>query len=170
MFQSRCQDSMGCDKNISLISTGIKGFSPVARIQWVATEILVSAGAEDQKFQSRCQDSMGCDFQALAQSTKRQICFSPVARIQWVATAQTHCRDGSRRLFQSRCQDSMGCDHPDRFAKFGTSLRFSPVARIQWVATTILGHAKNFKSLVSVPLPGFNGLRPLFMAFSTCLL
>ena len=38
---------------------------------------------------------------------------------------------------------------------------FSPVAGIQWVETLILGLTSITMLAVSVPLPGFSGLRPL---------
>ena len=62
--------------------------------------------------------------------------FSPVAGIQWVET------------FFFRL-----CDH-------GGVLRFSPVAGIQWVETSIPGSLHSYPAPVSVPLPGFSGLRP----------
>ena len=63
--------------------------------------------------------------------------FSPVAGIQWVET------------FFFRL-----CDH-------GGVLRFSPVAGIQWVETSIPGSLHSYPAPVSVPLPGFSGLRHL---------
>ena len=59
--------------------------------------------------------------------------FSPVAGIQWVET-----------LNPSACRDM--------------SIGFSPVAGIQWVETTFSIYPY-FQQIVSVPLPGFSGLR-----------
>ena len=65
--------------------------------------------------------------------------FSPVAGIQWVET----------RLLES-AQVEIEC--------------FSPVAGIQWVETEALLQRCNPIAVVSVPLPGFSGLR-LFNPF-----
>ena len=62
--------------------------------------------------------------------------FSPVAGIQWVETL-----NGQRRL----------C---------GGCYCFSPVAGIQWVETFCKGGKGKEFWQVSVPLPGFSGLRP----------
>ena len=64
--------------------------------------------------------------------------FSPVAGIQWVETSKLERlkRDGS-------------C--------------FSPVAGIQWVETHDWNFTASFKGNVSVPLPGFSGLRLLVL-------
>ena len=61
--------------------------------------------------------------------------FSPVAGIQWVETSSA---------IRATCRGTMS---------------FSPVAGIQWVETTEV-HAPALRSGgVSVPLPGFSGLR-----------
>ena len=62
--------------------------------------------------------------------------FSPVAGIQWVETQSIFNGD---RLFWS----------------------FSPVAGIQWVETNGSMGMEQRRIGVSVPLPGFSGLRPL---------
>ena len=65
-------------------------------------------------------------------------CFSPVAGIQWVETCW-----GLSSESRSAC------------------LSFSPVAGIQWVETLDGGKPeRNTANRVSVPLPGFSGLRP----------
>ena len=69
-----------------------------------------------------------------AQKQHSVSCFSPVAGIQWVETQN------------------------DRPSQLNPKQRFSPVAGIQWVETSF---SKRFGwgILVSVPLPGFSGLR-----------
>ena len=62
-------------------------------------------------------------------------CFSPVAGIQWVETLA-----GLGATSQAQC--------------------FSPVAGIQWVETPVKHQHHGRLLLVSVPLPGFSGLRP----------
>ena len=90
LFQSRCQDSMGCDISVQILS----------HISY-------------KMFQSRCQDSMGCDLLIFIAFPLLLYCFSPVARIQWVATSPTYAiLNDNNFSFQSRCQDSMGCDSP----------------------------------------------------------
>ena len=61
-------------------------------------------------------------------------CFSPVAGIQWVETI--------------------------RFIGNDRGAGFSPVAGIQWVETSSSGMWLKHSGFVSVPLPGFSGLRP----------
>ena len=71
-------------------------------------------------------------------AVQRSFCFSPVAGIQWVETSRT---------FPS-------------LAKLPAC--FSPVAGIQWVETSSsLARSSLMVLVVSVPLPGFSGLRPL---------
>ena len=62
--------------------------------------------------------------------------FSPVAGIQWVETLKGNTLAG---------------EHNDGF---------SPVAGIQWVETVSRNQDNYVPSGVSVPLPGFSGLRP----------
>ena len=69
--------------------------------------------------------------------------FSPVAGIQWVETWQSIA---SRSTL-------------DRSS-------FSPVAGIQWVETVELNFPHSSTKGVSVPLPGFSGLRPFNSAAS----
>ena len=111
------------------------GFSPVAGIHGVATPRSHRPNRQDQLFQSRCRDSWGCDSLILP-NYQVQSGFSPVAGIHGVATQQTRDRRTNRHWFQSRCRDSWGCDleKPDQHPASGC---------------------------VSVPLPGFMGLRPL---------
>ena len=110
------------------------GFSPVSRIQWVATVRIMPKSLGVNLFQSRFQDSMGCDYSLELDADAytvvsvpfpgfnglRQLsslsppppsnCFSPVSRIQWVATTAKNLGWSCFMLFQSRFQDSMGCD------------------------------------------------------------
>ena len=67
---------------------------------------------------------------------RKSCCFSPVAGIQWVET-------GDRGF--------------GRYS--GLRVCFSPVAGIQWVETTIVSLGLLSGVAVSVPLPGFSGLR-----------
>ena len=69
------------------------------------------------------------------ESSNELACFSPVAGIQWVETL------------------------PRLAAKLVVK-RFSPVAGIQWVETFVLVLTISVWQNVSVPLPGFSGLRP----------
>ena len=72
----------------------------------------------------------------LLQARLRRASFSPVAGIQWVET-------GDRGF--------------GRYS--GLRVCFSPVAGIQWVETTIVSLGLLSGVAVSVPLPGFSGLR-----------
>ncbi len=144
MFQSRCRDSLGCDQK------------PMRFCRLAV------------RFQSRCRDSLGCDVKtpSMIQAIRNVSVplpgfiglrhvrvpedikddvegFSPVAGIHWAAT---------RRL----CQDGGIIQIPG----------FSPVAGIHWAATTVQNKLKSLQKIVSVPLPGFIGLRPDFRAWS----
>ena len=86
-------------------------------------------------------------------------CFSPVAGIQWVETVMGDSHGSDRDRFSPvagiqwvetrrvwRCQEIIRC--------------FSPVAGIQWVETRKMIKRSSEWFVVSVPLPGFSGLRP----------
>ena len=114
----------------------MKRFSPVAGIQWVETSF-------------KCSGSVGRyvsvplpGFSGLrllwSPLVAVLLSFSPVAGIQWVETISTETHDP----LSDPC--------------------FSPVAGIQWVETSpLLSRCPECLLLVSVPLPGFSGLRPI---------
>ena len=115
------------------------GFSPVAGIQWVETSLFAIPRKTIRLVSVPLPGFSGLRpfFRCCTKSMTAS--FSPVAGIQWVETST---------LLNSSPLDSTRC--------------FSPVAGIQWVET--LRSVFRFqlrRSEVSVPLPGFSGLRQL---------
>ena len=117
------------------LASSLECFSPVAGIQWVETVMGDSHGSDRDRFSPvagiQWVETVSKKLQLLASHS----CFSPVAGIQWVET---------RRVW--RCQEIIRC--------------FSPVAGIQWVETRKMIKRSSEWFVVSVPLPGFSGLRP----------
>ena len=114
-----------------------QGFSPVAGIQWVETQ-----RGRGSLSRVSCHVSVPLPgFSGLRHvltrppRKKRSFRFSPVAGIQWVET------------------------HRLSFCQFQRLACFSPVAGIQWVETLMIALLILNGSNVSVPLPGFSGLR-----------
>ena len=85
-------------------------------------------------------------------------CFSPVAGIQWVETPPP-----LRRTIWMSFSPVAGIQwvetNEPQIIIHGYSRSFSPVAGIQWVET-LNGLRTGGLNQVSVPLPGFSGLRP----------
>ena len=115
-----------------------------------------------QKFQSRCQDSMGCDRQRWTATGKDWQVSVPLPGFNGLRPISLELNSFTSSVFQSRCQDSMGCDNIFRTSRAKPLSSFSPVARIQWVATRGSRGRLDECRRVSVPLPGFNGLRLLY--------
>ena len=88
--------------------------------------------------------------------------FSPVAGIQWVETFANRRADCSRGVYVSvPLPGFSGLRQPLRSYDDFPRKSFSPVAGIQWVETFMLLAVSSSLSpcSVSVPLPGFSGLR-----------
>ena len=102
-------------------------------------------------------------FMGLRQSLRAEFytcrkCFSPVAGIHGVATASTAAGGRELYLFQSRCRDSWGCDADIRRADMQTAL-FQSRCRDSWGCDEEALKPGEEALWVSVPLPGFMGLR-----------
>ena len=134
-FQSRCQDSWGCDLNSNersvmpeAVSVPLPGFMGLrhTHIGFRCDRVGV--------FQSRCQDSWGCDSNP-AQLGITPLLFQSRCQDSWGCDIADYRWPASCTQFQSRCQDSWGCDLPCQYVELLISCRFSPVARIHGVAT-----------------------------------
>ena len=137
-FQSRCQDSWGCD--VATMSGYARiwwCFSPVARIHGVATQNFEGRWGDRQEVSVPLPGFMGLRHFRRSLPNHRFLCFSPVARIHGVATFEGILASGGDSMFQSRCQDSWGCDIDLVARPPIAKASFSPVARIHGVATLL---------------------------------
>ena len=117
-------------------------FSPVAGIQWVETSPGCHGGMKELWVSVPLPGFSGLRHLCCPLAVTYQQGFSPVAGIQWVET-----------------------NHPVmNMREF--DMGFSPVAGIQWVETLKQYSQCRYNRTVSVPLPGFSGLR-LLMNFSS---
>ncbi len=135
MFQSRCQDSWGCDFSGTIYTEDATSrFQSRCQDSWGCDEFYRNITADDLiEFQSRCQDSWGCDVHLKAEITP-SMTFQSRCQDSWGCDKLALVALCSPLMFQSRCQDSWGCDIP----------------------TSAYPRAEGY---VSVPLPGFMGLR-----------
>ena len=95
---------------------------------------------------------------ALLVSERNVVCFSPVAGIQWVETEKKLSHRGSIPISFSPVAGIQWVETGHLRSNRSRWQGFSPVAGIQWVETLSVQHQPG-RATVSVPLPGFSGLR-----------